>query len=250
MIEAFLHGKLSRKQTNMEDLLTSCFFGLLMLDKPSDGLFQFLADAIDPFGEPSHPLRMLQEAEFDDANVKYMFWPKWDEPGCRACEPDLVLEIENSHSRIVVVVEAKYKSPKSSFGDITKDMPNDQLAREWDNLFELENRRSDGLFLVYLTADVGVPRNEIRDSIEDCKRFRKSSVRPKILALSWRQAGPCLAGSSINQKLNQFMTHLGLTYFCGVHVPEVSPIKWTFDGLLSSWEIKNRSINWSWSSNE
>jgi len=45
VIPAFLKGKLTLKQENLEDLLTSCVFGRLQYVPPEVGLCRFLAKA-------------------------------------------------------------------------------------------------------------------------------------------------------------------------------------------------------------
>jgi len=51
MLQAMLHGKLTRKEESMEDLLTSNAFGLMKYLPPEAALFPFLSLAKDPFSD-------------------------------------------------------------------------------------------------------------------------------------------------------------------------------------------------------
>jgi len=140
VIQALLRGKLSLKQENAEDILTSNVFGLLRYVSPQAGLLPFLACAKSVRGEC--PLGTSVDGRTADAvTAEYDFWPRW--PGC---EPDVVLAIQHDERKFLVVVEAKYRSGKSSvaFGleepsddepeseDQSESdwLPNDQLAKQ------------------------------------------------------------------------------------------------------------------------
>ena len=84
MLEALLHGKLSREQENMEDILTSNVFGLLRYLPPSDGLLQFLG--MGRMRDGRQPLANLPE----DTTAEYEFWP-WIKESGNGCEPDVLL---------------------------------------------------------------------------------------------------------------------------------------------------------------
>ena len=51
-------------------------------------------------------------------------------------------------TKTIILVEAKYKSGKSSEAD-DGEKPNDQLAREWDNLSVLARRKDLVPILIY-----------------------------------------------------------------------------------------------------
>src|SRR4051812_35095762 len=128
MIEAILRGK----QDNMEDLLTSAVFGTLRhLDVRWIGMFLSLARGVS--GE--RPLTNLQRA----ARIEELtFWPQMRAPSCAFCEPDVLLQLVDGDGRAVrILVEAKYRSGKSSIEDPEPrgdSEVKDQLAREWENL--------------------------------------------------------------------------------------------------------------------
>lgn len=255
MLPALLRGKLSRDQENMEDVLTSNVFGLLQYVSPAEGLFRWLAlaEAVGPDAEAERfPLRFLAEsAEVTLLSERYEFWPFWSQPDCTACEPDVVIRITDSHdSRWIILIEAKYRSGKSSEAAEAEAPPNDQLAREWDNLVRIAEDEGATPYLVYLTANIGLPTAEIEASIAD---FQENTThdpqRPRILALSWRQIGEAFrtSGNSILRDLIQLHERLGLTYFRGVHCcrsPE--SWSWTFDRLPGRWTSLNAlpAIDW------
>ena len=51
MLSALLHGKLSREQENMEDILTSIVFDVLRYLPPDQGILPFFAHASSPDGK-------------------------------------------------------------------------------------------------------------------------------------------------------------------------------------------------------
>ena len=158
MIQALLHGKLSREQANMEDLLTSCVFGTLRYLPEDEGLLPFLRLAKTVEGET------LLAVIPDGAKADYCFWPPLAEKGCLPCEPDVLLTItEPGGKKHLVLIEAKFRSGKSFEADDEKERPNDQLAKEWDNLESLATAEGAEPFLVYLTADFGCPVAQISE---------------------------------------------------------------------------------------
>lgn len=217
MLQAILHGKLSRAQENMEDLLTSMVFGLLGYLPPAEGLLPFLQHATTLDGY--FPLKDLP-GETEVPTDKWCFWPWLHEEGVvKGCEPDVLLRVERpSGDSFLVLVEAKYLSGKSSTDE------DDQLAREWHNLVRKAEQENANPVLIYLTADVGPPRAEIEESIRVAidKRFEKN---PLICWLSWRhitrltpKAGddiPQDCKHLILQDLNDLMDRLGLYFFRG-----------------------------------
>ena len=125
MLQALLHGKLSREQENMEDILSSVVFGALEYLPGSFGLLPFLARSTDAAG--NGPLQGVCH----DSGVTYEFWPWWTAEGGTVCQPDVVIRIdEPSGGKWLLAIEAKYRSGKSSEADEGL-RPNDQLAREW-----------------------------------------------------------------------------------------------------------------------
>jgi len=153
MIKALIHGKLSRDQENMEDILTSNVFGSLELCRANDLLIAFLQRARTPSG------RCLLEGSDGVTKVEYEFWPRY--PDCdeaHFCEPDLELRIFfQNGSKHLLFVEAKFLSGKSSVDDIGDEpmdqdresapLPEttrskDQLAKQWTQLERRVSGRS------------------------------------------------------------------------------------------------------------
>jgi hypothetical protein len=246
VIEALLHGKLSREQKNMEDILTSNVFGLMEYLPPEEALFPFLAESSDLVGE--HPLAFLRDVKGGAAT--YTFWPWWPGgEGRRGCEPDVVVEIDTDGRSLLVLVEAKYRSGKSSGADEAEDTPpNDQLAREWDNL-RLRAREADREpFLLYVTTDPGRPRSEMEDSVREYRAKRPGDSEPlHMLWLSWRHFPVALGNSEERMigDLRAVLLRLGLEFFCGFR--QFSPISrdaWRFRGVAASfvWDRDPGSI--------
>jgi hypothetical protein len=91
MLQAMLHGKLTREEEGMEDLLTSNVFGLIRYLSAEEILFPFLSLAWNPFTGQSIG-DWLQDATL----VEYMkFWSTLSAHGCKECEPDIDVLIRN-----------------------------------------------------------------------------------------------------------------------------------------------------------
>lgn len=234
MIPALLHGKLSREQENMEDVLTSCVFGILSYLPPEKGLLPFLRKTQTLDGQPC--------ATFDIgevAHVDYHFWPPLRESGqdgeaefdCHPCEPDLLLKIHRADgSRLNVLIEAKLWSGKSSGPSEEPGAPRDQLAREWDNLVCLSRRENAEQLLIYLTADYSIPKDQIRESAEEYDRKRPGS-HFACGWLTWRKIPKLFHGDSDDglQDLVKLSERLNLRFFDGIVVNESLPdIAWRF----------------------
>lgn len=241
LIQAFLNGKLSREQENMEDVLTSCVFGMLRLAPPSLGVLPYLAQAKTIDGE--YPLKNLQEGfGGDEAEVDYRFWPRWEH-----CEPDVVLSIPQRG--VLIAVEAKYRSAKSSEADEDAEDVTDQLAREWQDLIQQRETPNLHPILVYLTADVAIPEAEIQKSLYELrKKSVNDEVAPVICWLSWRHLwGTCNDESNrALTDIRQLVDRLGLTFFKGITpVPSIRS-DWKFQDARSSWTYDVRTISCDW----
>ena len=129
MYLAELHGKLSSKLQNMEDILTSNVFSFFKYTNRTIFLNRFMKRLGFVFTEIE-----LQTAEF-------IFWPSLDDQ----TEPDLVLVIGTKY----IMVEAKYFA---GFEPETRSRKA-QLIREIEGgLREAENMNLD-FYLVAITAD-------------------------------------------------------------------------------------------------
>jgi len=189
MTIAEIRGKISETGTNlserMEDLLTSDIFGCMRYLPPKKALIPFLQTACSFHGNTlSLPDTTIR--------VRYSFWPWLKLSGCTPCEPDLVIGLEAKEGCIhLLFVEAKYYSGLSSEED-EGPVPNDQLARELDNLdavscatlgwgthFEIASRA-----LIFVTQDMGIPHNLLVKSLAEYRRKRNKNG--DIFWASWR----------------------------------------------------------------
>jgi len=274
MIEALLNGKLSREQENMEDILTSNIFGLLQYLPPHRGLLPFLRSATMLEGVQQNPLKDCGFEGTDSMLAEYEFWPRFAEMGCRPCEPDVLVRLsdQSAQKRFMVIIEAKYRHGKSSYAsgdesdavaEVPTAPPNDQLAREYDNLLRLAERENAKPLLIYLTADTAPPANDIEDSKNDFKdnsKYRDSEFR--CAWLSWRHLSEVFDNPKcdpILQDIVRLTKRLNLIFFKGVDVAARFPIlSWkfeqpvvNFDWLFAplpvfEWNFRDRSKSFQW----
>lgn len=231
MLQAMLHGKLTREQENMEDILTSNAFGTFEYLNPSEALVPFLSYAIDSDGQ--HPLEGISEI----TKIDYKFWPRLNEPDCHGCEPDVILRITTQDGgRFVILIEAKYLSGKSSEAN-DDDRPYDQLAREWDNIRFVAERENRIPILLYITAGIGFPEDDVDAAQRELIIDR--GIRADICWLSWRHLLSIIEPSEnkMLQHLAQLMRKMNLIFFQGFSsIPQVDSIQWIFS-LLFKWNI-------------
>jgi len=189
MTVAEIHGKISETGTNlserMEDLLTSDIFGCMRYLPPQKVLLPFLRRAHSFHG---NTLTVLDKI----IKVHYSFWPWLKLSGRIPCEPDVVLGLETEGSQVhLVLVEVKYYSGLSSEEDERAE-PNDQLARELDNLgvlscttlgwgthLEIASRA-----LLFVTQNMGIPCDLLAKSLAEYARKRNKDG--DIFWASWR----------------------------------------------------------------
>lgn len=239
MLQAIIHGKTSPEQVNMEDILTSNVFGALRHVPPGRGLLPFLKCA--EFPDRTNPLAALP----DGTEAKYEFWPLWQEADCIACEPDVAIRLdEPGGKKHLVLVEAKYRSGKSSYEGEAFDVPCDQLAREWDNLTRVAEREKREPLLIYLTADIVCPAGEIAASEKEYASKREFGFgvrRFRCAWLSWRHQ-PWVyrpVGDPLLDELGEAMLRLNMTFYRGIR---------SFDAVLDfDWRFKRPRIEFAWS---
>jgi len=195
---AEIRGKISDTGTNlserMEDLLTSDVFGCMRYIPPHLALLPFLRTGHSIHGDtlavPDRPVR-----------VHYAFWPWISQAGRNPCEPDVVIGLETEGSQVeVVLVEAKYLSGISSDED-ERPEPNDQLAREVDNLQGLScatlhwdaHLRIRSRALLFVTQDLGIPRDSLDASLREYRSKRNAEAA--LYWTSWRHLPSILEAS-------------------------------------------------------
>jgi hypothetical protein len=177
MLKAQLHGKLSREEERLEDLLTSNVFGTFSYFPPQELLIPFLSQAENLQGE-----RLALE-DFAEAEIE--FWPWMEEAGCNPAEPDVnIVFTTEEDRRSAILIEAKLYSGKSSAAD-EGAAPMDQLAREYDNLVHWASREAIQDFsLLLVTVDAAFPTRAIQDAIDEYQEKRGGEAN--IFWLSWR----------------------------------------------------------------
>jgi hypothetical protein len=117
MLRALIHSKLSRDQENMEDILTSNVFGTLRYLSTAEVILSFLAKASTLNGD--FPLAGLSAR----SKVDFEFWPWLTAPSCAGCEPDVLLRVDSpAGGKYLVLIEAKYRSGKSSKADLIDEL--------------------------------------------------------------------------------------------------------------------------------
>jgi hypothetical protein len=255
MLSAFLHGKLSREQENMEDLLTSAVFGTFKYLPTTNVLLKFLSKATSLSKDP--PLCELPL----DTRVEFQFWPWLDDPICAGCEPDVLLRITCADGkRYLIVIEAKYLSGKSllksevsdhKFAQVEQTAPiKDQLAREWQQGKAVAERELAVPVVIYLTADASFPREEIEASEEEL--FKNTKSLGTIAWLSWRHIPSIIAQDQnpMAADLLALLRRLNLTFFEGFSAfdPGVFP-RWSF-ALDFDWTCLSESTPISWTFNQ
>jgi len=233
MLVAFLEGKLSKAQENMEDLLTSIVFGVFRREDAAASLLPFLCMA-----EPQLDYNILSVEQACSADyAAYKFWPKWPNiKGVASCEPDLLITLNVPNGKdILVLIEVKYHSGLSSYAT-DDEVVTHQLAKEW---LQLCHKAGDTYipWLVFLTTDISKPIQNINDAKNEIKaKIQKHGIRQEtnISWLSWRGLGNLFdsrtktPSSLALSDVSHLIRHLGLIFFDGftghVKLPNVNYI--------------------------
>jgi hypothetical protein len=237
MLAAQLKGKLTRKEEDLEDLLTSNVFGSIQYTPNEKGLIPLLSAAEDSIGK--NPLKILPNI----SDVTYEFWPYLDDENGNAREPDVLIHITHeTKQQTIILVEAKYKSGKSSEADEGSRI-NDQLASEWDILI---TKYPDAKpYLLYVTADFSYPNKDIKDSQSEFAK--KSHGRFDVVWISWRKLPTVLnSNDPILKDLIKVLRKQGLTFFEGIKIPAIDRIPWTFkeNTLYFNWKLNSPEFDW------
>ena len=149
--------------------------------------------ALIPFLQTARSLRSnILTIQGEVIRIHYSFWPWLKLANRIPCEPDVVLGLETEENQVhLVLIEAKYYSGLSSEEDERAE-PNDQLARELDNLdvlscatlgwrthLEIASRT-----LLFVTQDMGIPHDLLVKSLAEYAR--KRNKHGDIFWASWR----------------------------------------------------------------
>lgn len=204
MTVAEIRGKISETGGNlserMEDLLTSDVFGCLRYLPAEKGLIAFLNTAKSYRDKGLNlPLSTLR--------IRYLFWPYLKTKGCNPCEPDVLLGLETDQGLHLLMIEAKYHSGLSSEED-DQEWPNNQLARELDNLNVVTVSQlgwpSDlcivSRSLLFITQDMKIPVNLLSQSLAEYQS--KRGDEGDIFWISWRFL-PAILEKQIAVEVNQ-----------------------------------------------
>jgi hypothetical protein len=214
MLKAWIHRKLRKEQEEAEDILTATVFGTLEYVNNKDLLRAFLTKAQDVSGANL----ILPEI----AEVRIEYWRNLNFPECNPCQPDIILHLENGGGRSIVAIEAKLNSRKSSLPNFDSPRPEDQLAKQWDNLVRLgRDELCSQIALVYLTADPFLPRPELVESLEEYRRKQREEARIYWVGWSALRALIDNASDPILVDLKAVLDRLDLGAFEGW-----SPLSW------------------------
>jgi len=246
VLQAQLKGKLSIEQENLEDILTSNVFGSLKYLPVQEGLLPFLGNAMSIDGD------CLAGNFTNVINADYQFWKWLSMPGCEGCEPDVLIVLRHSDGfKSLVLVEAKYRSGKSSEADeesIEEETPpKDQLAKEWHNLLALAEKIEAKPSLVYVTADFAIPRKDILDSQKELER--KGLAPAEIYWLSWRDLKRAMKESThpiVFDLIDLITNRYQLTTFEKLSLESSLQCSWHFKGipLKVSWDFQIPKCPW------
>jgi hypothetical protein len=246
VLQAILGGKLSTRHEGSEDLLVSSTFGLLKYVSAKEILLPFLGAAIDPFAK-----RNLKQAIAGLERVeRFRFWPWFEEAGCKGCEPDVEIVLTDGKRRFALLVEAKFRSGKSSWGN-ESGKPNDQLARQFDNLASHGKAEGfDGYAVIYLTADFSCPTTELLASHSDFKRHRHDTA--ELYWLSWHQLSRILEqhdqAHEVISDMLAMLRRLGLTPRSAFRFDLPGATNWRFTGDWTPGVTSKPDWKWGFSS--
>ena len=251
MSVAEIHGKISGTNLSdrMEDLLTADVFGCLRYLPPELALIPFLNTAESFKGDTFR-------LEDGILRVHSAFWPWLSPPSCIPCEPDVVLGLETAAGSLhVVMIEAKYFAELSSEAD-ERPEPNDQLAREFDNLQSIgplalkwdPRLAFSSRTLIYVTQDMAMPRADMARSLDEYERKRS---RPgDIYWTNWRLLPQILERSlatasdpehrTVLEDMLILLRRKGLEMFEGVELPSHDLVA----ELFSFYTIAPRAYKW------
>ena len=224
----------------MEDILTSCVFGVIKQLPADRMLIPFLAQA--RFDGRALDLKGASDASYE-------FWPQLRDTDRSVCEPDLLLYMRGAPIP-TICVEAKYRSGKSGVDDADEGTAEvadewrsvDQLARQWRVLEHMQRPFA----LVYLTAHCACPVAEIRASL---KAIHQPSA--SIFWLSWRALVSIIAGDRwlaeqpLVQDLLALLDRLQMRPFEGISRFPSRQRTWTF--TVSK---KSRTVGFLWRASE
>ncbi len=245
MLQAFLRGKLSGEQENLEDLFTSSVFGALAY--ASEGtLLSFLALATYADGTP---VLELQPSELKLVSME--FWPIFASQGVGATEPDVVVQLEDMHGqRQLLFIEVKLRSGKSSGPAPDSIDIVDQLAREWCVLIDRCRGSGSQPHLVYITADRRYPEVDIMESKREFESKRDACEFPFRCAwISWSRVATAFReiGDPVLRDISRVCERLDLAPFERISGLSPTPTSWHFSPREMPFGFSCEPITLTWS---
>jgi len=246
MFVAQIHGRLTRSEEDLEDLLTSNGFGIWRYLPDQLGLLRFLQTARRLDGEPFVVPGKVEV-------IDLQFWPWIQERGAKGVEPDVLIEmVLSDQQEYLVLIEVKHLSGKSSLPD-KHSLPNDQLAREMHNLRKMAGRKGiERYALLYVTADTLMPRSDVGESIAELGAKTNDGGDDRFYWTSWRSFPKILSevkgacekySSAMLSDLETILRRMGLTFFEGI-----SSEGWTWGEIAWVFERTQASIAFEWGS--
>lgn len=204
---------------------------------------------------------------------RFVFWPKLENS-----EPDLLIKVKTeSGSEILICIEAKYWSDKSSHEDQLTDIhertsgQRDQLAREIEDIHKnncmrylnIDKNKMNNVVLIYLTNHTSFPREEVLESILHVNgvQFRKE----QLYWVTWREIHNSISkiksfltvqDSKLLNDLKTLLEKKGLQSFNGFlhNIERVSGIIDTYNTTLASYswtyQRDTRKLNWYYGGNQ
>lgn len=227
MLQALIHNKVDGDGWG-EDLLTSVVLGSASY-LPERALLPFLSEAISLEGE-----RLASKLEGMRVHEVH-FWPRI--PG--GWEPDALIELRDTYGECrLLIVEAKLGSGKSSHPSTTGPVT-DQLGKYWLSLSE-RNAWSAALAVVYLTADIAMPRSALEATQHEL--HTKSKQEAPLYWLSWRRFDTAVRheGSPLLRDCVKLLhDRWGLVHPVVTPPPAPPPLPapWRFRGASSSEDV-------------
>lgn len=199
MVHADLHNKLHAGSTSRsEDVLTSTVLGLLRYLPGALYAFLLRARAVTLNGGTlvvSEPGGFLGGLLSPSMPMQLIFWPRLGKHG--EMDALAIAELEGGAPVHFIGIEAKYLSEKSDAQrDAAEGMARDQLAAYWRGLSAHQFTRPRGLprprklpgySLVYLTAQLSPPTEELEESLWALAEKHDTDA-PRLGWLSWREA--------------------------------------------------------------
>lgn len=265
MIAAELNGKIPSVLQNYEDILTSSVIGIFQYLSSPRYLQFVLESSVNTNGT-----RLAFDSSIKEC--KFAFWPKLE-----CSEPDVLIQLQTENDKeILICIEAKYWSDKSSNEDLSTDLSDrsngqrDQLAREIEDIHKdsclrylnMNKNKLNSIILIYLTNHTYLPFQEMQESLQHIQGIH--FPKEKLYWLSWREVHNTI--SKINEyltiqdsklliDLKKYLEKKGLQSFDGFknQIKPVSFLNFKYNTALDSYSWNNlqnvKNFKWEYGGN-